>query len=152
MDWIWATVDIPPQIHSLKTNKDPVVLEKPLESPLGCKEIKPVNPKGNQPWIFIGRTDAEAETLILWPSDVKSKLIGQDPNAGKDLGQEEKGMTEDEMVGWHHRLNGHVFEQTQGDNEVQGSWLAVVHAVAKSQTLLSDWTTNQFIKHTTFWS
>ena len=65
---------------------------------------------------------------------MKSKLIGQDPNAGKDLGQEEKGMTEDEMVGWHHQLNGHVFEQTQGDNEVQGSWLAVVHAVAKSQT------------------
>ena len=87
-----------------------VVLEKTLESPLDCKEITPVHPKGNQPWIFIGRTDAEAETPILWPPDAKNWLIGKDPDAGKDWRQEEKGMTEDEMVGWHHRLNGHEFE------------------------------------------
>ena len=88
-----------------------VVLEKTLESPLGCKEIKPVNHKGNQTWIFIGRTDAEAEAPILWPPNAKSWLIGKDPDAGKNWGQEEKGVTEDEMVGWHHRLNGHEFEQ-----------------------------------------
>ena len=87
-----------------------VMLEKTLESPLGCKEIKLVNPKGNQTWIFIGRTDAVAEAPILWPPDTKSWLIGKDPDAGKDWRQEEKGMTEDEMVGWHHRLNGHEFE------------------------------------------
>ena len=81
------------------------------------KEIKPVNPKRNKSWIFIGKTDAEAKTPILWPLDVKSWLIGKDPDAGKDWGQEEKGMTEDEMVGWHHRLNGHEFEQTLGDGE-----------------------------------
>ena len=87
----------------------PVVLEKTLESPLDCKEIQPVNPKGTQSWIFIGRTDAEAEAPILWPSDVKNWLIGKDPDAGKDWGQE-KGTTEGEMVGWHHQLNGHEFE------------------------------------------
>ena len=98
-----------------------VMLEKTLESPLDCKEIKPVNPKGNQPWIFIGRTEAEAKASILWPPDVKSWLIGKDPDAGKDWRQEEKDATEDEMVGWHHQLNGHEFEQTSGDNEEQGS-------------------------------
>ena len=87
-----------------------VVLEKTLESPLDCKEIQPVNPKGNQSWIFIRRTDAEAETLILWPPDAKNWLIGKDPDAGKDWKLEEKGTTEDEMVGWHYRLNGHEFE------------------------------------------
>ena len=96
-----------------------VVLEKTLESPLYCKEIKPVHPTGNQRWIFIGRTDAEA--LILWPPDVKSQLIGKDPDAAKDWRQEEKGTTEDEMVGWHHRLNGYEFEQVPGDGEGQGS-------------------------------
>ena len=90
-----------------------------LENTLNSKEIKPVNPKGNHPWIFIGRTDAEA--LILWPPDVKSRLMGKDPDAGKDWGQEEKGTTEDEMVGWHHWLNGHEFEQTLGNGEGQGS-------------------------------
>ena len=89
----------------------PVVLEKTLESPLDCKEIQPVNPKGNQSWRFIGRTDAEAETPILWPPDVKNWLNGKDPEAGKDWRQEEKGTIEDEMVGWHHWLNGHEFEQ-----------------------------------------
>ena len=91
-----------------------VVLEKTLESPLDCKEIKPVNPKGNQSWIFIGRTDAEAEAPILWQPDVKNWLIWKDPDAGKDWGQERKGMTEHVMVGWHHRLNGREFEQAPG--------------------------------------
>ena len=84
-----------------------VVLDKTLECPLDTKEIRPVNPKGNQPWIFIGRTDAEAEAPILWSPNVKSWLSGKDPDAGKDWRWEEKGMTEDEMVGWYHRLNGH---------------------------------------------
>ena len=97
-----------------------VVLEKTLESPLDCK-IKPVNPKGNQSWIFIRRTNAEAETPILWPHDAKSQLSGKDSDAGKDWGQEEKGTIEDEMVEWHHQLNGHEFEQTPGDSERQGS-------------------------------
>ena len=97
-----------------------VVLEKTLESPLNCKEIQPFHPKGNQSWIFIGRTDAEAETPILWPPDAKSWLIWKDPDAGKDWGQEEKGMTEDEMVGWHHRLNGHGFGWTPGVGDGQG--------------------------------
>ena len=96
-----------------------VGLENTLESPLDSKEIKLVNPKGNQPWIFTGRTDAEAP--ILWSSDAKSRLIGKDPDAGKDWGQEEKGATEDEMVEWHHQLNGHGFEQTLRDGEGQGS-------------------------------
>ena len=87
-----------------------VVLEKTLESPLDCKEIQLVHPKGDQSWTFIGRTDVEAETPILWPPDAKSKLIWKDPDVGKDWGQEEKGMTKDEMVGWHHRLDGHEFE------------------------------------------
>ena len=86
------------------------MLEKTLESPLDCKEIQPVHPKGDQSWVFIGRTDIEAETLILWLPDVKNWLIGKDPDAGEDLRQEKKGTTEDEMVGWHHQLNGHEFE------------------------------------------
>ena len=88
---------------------------------LDCKEIQPVNPKGNKSWIFIRGTEAEAEAPILWPSDVKNWLIGKDPDAGKGLRQKEKGMTEDEMVGWHHWLNGHEFEQAPGDGEGQGS-------------------------------
>ena len=91
-----------------------VMLEKTLESPLDCKEIQPVHPKGNQSWVFIGRTNVEAETPVLWPPDVKSWLTGKDPDAGKDWGQEEKGTTEDEMVGWHHWLNGHEFGWTPG--------------------------------------
>ena len=87
-----------------------VMLEKTLESPLDCKEIQPVHPKGNQSWVFIGRTYIEAETPILWPPDVKSWLIWKDPDAGKDWKWEEKGMTEDEMVGWHQWLKGHEFE------------------------------------------
>ena len=87
-----------------------VVLEKTLGSPLDCKKIQPVHPKGNQSWIFIEKTDAEAETPILWPPDVKNWLTEKDPDAGKDWRREEKGLTENEMVGWHHRLNGHEFQ------------------------------------------
>ena len=97
-----------------------VVLEKTLESPLGCKEIQPVHPEGDQSWVFIGRTDAEAEAPILWPPDGKSWLVGKDPDAGKDWGQEEKGTTEDEMAGWHHRLSGHGFGWTPGGGDGQG--------------------------------
>ena len=97
------------------------VLEKTLESPRKCKEIKPVNPKGNQSWIFIGRTDAEAETSILWPLDAKNWLVWKDPDAGKDWRQEEKGTSEDEMVGWHHQLDGHESEQAPGVGDGQGN-------------------------------
>ena len=98
-----------------------LVLEKTLESPLDSKEIKPLNPKGNQSWIFIGRTYAEAEAPILWPPDMKNWLTEKDPDAGKDWRREEKETTKDEMVGWHHQLNGHEFQQTLGDREGQGS-------------------------------
>ena len=98
-----------------------VVLEKIPESPLNSKEIKLVNPNGNQPWIFTERTDAEAEATILWPPNVKSQFTGKDPEAREDWGEEEKGVTEDEMVGWHHWLKGNEFERTQGDREGQGS-------------------------------
>ena len=100
-----------------------VVLKKTLQSPLDCKEIQPVHPKGNQSWVFIETTDAEAEAEapILWPPDAKNWLIWKDPDAGKDWRQEEKGMTEDEMVGWHHWLNGHEFEHTPAYGEEQGS-------------------------------
>ena len=98
-----------------------VVLQKSPEISLGCKEIIPVNPKGNQTWIFIGRTDAETETPILRPPDVKNWLIWKDPDAGKDWRQEGKGMTENEIVGWHHQLNGHEFEQAPGVGDGQGS-------------------------------
>ena len=98
-----------------------VLLEKTLESPLDCREIKPVKRKGNQCWIFIGRTHAEAETPILWLHDAKNQLIGKDPDAGKDWRQEEKGLTEDNMFGWHHRLDGHEFEQALGYGDGQRS-------------------------------
>ena len=97
------------------------MLQKTLESSLDSMEIKPVNPERNQHWIFIGRTDAEAEAPALRPSDVKSQLIGKDPDAGKDWEQEKKRVTEDEMVGWHHWLNVYEFDQTLGDSEGQGS-------------------------------
>ena len=115
-----------------------VVLEKTLESPLDCKEIQPVHPKGNQSWIFNGRTNAETETPILWPPDLKNWLIGKNPDAEKDWRQEEKGRTEDEVVGWHHWPDGHEFEQASVmDRE---GWHAAVHGVAKSHTQLTDWT------------
>ena len=97
-----------------------VVLEKTLLSPLDCKEIQAVRPKGDQSWVSFGRTDAEVETPILWPPHVKSWLIGKDPGGGRDWGQEEKGMTEDEMAGWHHRLDAHEFERTPGADDGQG--------------------------------
>ena len=112
------------------------MLKKTLESPLDCKEIQPVHHKGDQSWVFIGRTDAEAETPVLWPPDVKNWLTGKDPDAGKDWRQE-KGTTEDEMAGWHHQPSGHGSGQAPGDGEGQGSQAAAVHGVAKSQTSLS---------------
>ena len=115
-----------------------VVLEKTLESPLECKKIQPVHPKGNQSWIFIGRTDAEAETPILWPPDAKNWLIWKDPNAGKDWRQKEKGMTEDEMVGRHHRLNGHEFERIPGSSEGQGS-LACCDSWGCKESDMTEW-------------
>ena len=118
-----------------------VELEKTLEGPLDCKEIQSVHPKGNWSRIFIGRTDAEAEALIFWPPDVKNWLIGKDPDAGKDWRQEEKGMTKDEMVGWHHWINGHEFEWAPGVGDGQGGLTCcAVHGVTKSQIRMNDWT------------
>ena len=115
-----------------------VVLEKTFESPLQSKEIKPVNPNGNQSWIFIGMTDDKAEAPILWPSDAKNQLIGKDPDAGKDWGQEEKGRTEDEMVRWHHWLNGHEFEQALGDGEGRGG-LAFCSPWSRRKSDTTEW-------------
>ena len=115
-----------------------VVLEKTLESLLDCKEIQPVHPKGNQTWIFIGRTDAEAETPILWPPYMKNWLIGKHPDAGKDWRQENKGMTEDEMVGWHHWLNGHEYEQAQGVGKGQGS-LVCCSPWGRKESDMTEW-------------
>ena len=117
-----------------------VVLEKTLASPLDCKEIQPVHPKGDQSWVFIGRTDAEAQAPILWPPGVKSWVARKDPDAGQDWRREEKGTTEDEMVGWHHRLNGRELGELRELVMKRGTWCAAVHAVAKSRTWLSYWT------------
>ena len=116
-----------------------VVLEKTLESPLDCKEIQAVHPKGNQSWMFIGRTDAEAETPIIWLPYAKSWL-GNDPDAGRDWGQGEKGMTEDEMAGWHHWLDGYEFGWTLRIGKGQGGLACCDSWCAKSQTWLTDWT------------
>ena len=115
-----------------------VVLEKTLESPVDCKEIQPVHPKGNQSWIFIGRTDAEAEVPILWPSDAKKWLIRKDPDAGKDWRQKEKGTIEDEMVGWRHWLNEHEFEQALGVGDGQGS-LACCDSWGHKESDTTEW-------------
>ena len=117
-----------------------VVLEKTLESPLDCKEIPPVHPKGDQSWVFIGRTDVEAETPILWPPDAKNWLIWKVPDAGKDWRREEKGTTEDEIVGWHHRLMDMSLSQPRELVMDREAWRAAVHGATKSQTRLSDWT------------
>jgi len=116
-----------------------VVLEKTLESPLCCKEIQPVHPKGDQSWVFIGRTDVEVEPPILWPPDVKNWLIWNDPDAGEDWGQEKKETTEDEMVGWHPQLDGHEFGQAPGDSEGQGSLVCC----SLTQRVKHDWVTEQ---------
>ena len=116
-----------------------VVLEKTLESPLDCKEIQPVHPKDDQSWVFIGRTDAEAETPILWPPDVKSWLTGKDPDPGKDWRQEEKGTTEDEMAGWHHWLDGHGFGWTLRVGDGQGGLACCSSWGRKESDRLSDW-------------
>ena len=115
-----------------------VVLEK-TESPLDCKEIQPVHLKGNQSWIFVGRTDAEAEAPILWPHDA-NWLIWKEPDFGRDWQQEEKGTTEDEMVGWHHRLDGYELSKLRRLVMDREAWHLVVHGVTKSQTQLRDWT------------
>ena len=121
-----------------------LVLDKTFES-LDSKEIKPVNPKGNQPWIFIGRADAENKAPVVCPPDTNSQLIRKDPDAGKDWGQEEKRATEDEMVRWHHQFNGHEFEQTLGDSKGQGS-LACCSPWGRKRTWLSDWTTTKWVR------
>ena len=115
-----------------------VVLEKTLESPLDCKEIQPVHPKRDQSWVFIGRTDAEAETPILWPLHAKSWLIGKYPDAGKDWRQKQKGTTEDEMLGWHHWPDGHEFEQAPGVGDGQGS-LACCSPWGRQESDMTEW-------------
>ena len=126
-----------------------VMLEKTLESPLDCKDIQLVHPKGDQSWVFIERTDVEAETPILWPLDAKSWLIGKDPDAGRDCGQEEKGTTEDEVVGCHHWLSGHGLGRLWELVMDREAWPAAVHGVAKSRTRLSDWTELKNVMHST---
>ena len=122
-----------------------VVLEKTLESPLDCKKIQPVHSKGDQSWVFTGRTDAESETPVLWPPHVKSWFIGKDPDARRDWGQEEKGMTEDEIVGWHHWLDGHEFGWTPGVSDGQGglaccdSWGCKESDTTEWVNWLTDW-------------
>ena len=113
-------------------------VEKTLESPLDCKEIQPVHPKGDQSWVFIGRTDAEAETPILWSPHAKSWLIGKEPDAGRDWGQEEKGTTEDEMTGWHHRLDGHEFGWTPRVGDGQGG-LVCCNSWGRKESDTTEW-------------
>ena len=127
-----------------------MLLEKTLESPLDSKEIQPVLPKGNQSWVFIGRTDAEAETPILWPPDVKNRLIGKDPHAGKDWRQE-KGTTEDEMVGWHHWLKDTGLGGLQELVMNREVWCAAVHGVTKSETQLSNSATTNLLNTFSSW-
>ena len=117
-----------------------MVLDKTLESPLDCKEMKPVNPKGDPSWMFTGGTDAEVEAPILWPPDGKNWLTGKDPDAGKDWRREEKGMTEDKMVGWHHWLKDMCLNKLREMVKDKEVWCAFSHGVAKSRTPLTDWT------------
>ena len=127
-----------------------MLLNKTLESPLDCKDIQPVSPKGNQYWIFIGRTHAEAETPILWPLDAKNWLIWKDHDAGKDWSWEEKGTTEDEMVRWHHQLTGHEFEFTLAVGDGQGGLACCSPWVTKHQTRLSNRTELNYIAFSTY--
>ena len=127
-----------------------VVLEKTLESPLDCKEIQPVHPKGNHSWIFTRRTDAESETPILGLPDAKNWLIGKDPDSGKGWRQEDKGATEDEIVGWYHQLDGHGFEHHQELVMDRQAWSVAVCGVTKNQTWLSDWTELNWINTKTY--
>ena len=126
-----------------------MVLEKILESPLDCKEIQPVNHKGNQSWMFIGRTHAEAESPILWPPDVKNWFIRKDTDAGEDRRQEEKWTSEDEMVGWHHWLNGHEFESTLGVGDGQGS-LAYCSIRGLKESDTTEWLNWMTLSHITY--
>ena len=127
-------------IHQLWYMSEHQCERKGHNSIIEPQEIKSVNSKGSQPWVFIERTDDESEAPILWPPNVKNWLIRKDPDAGRDWGQEKKGMTEEEMVGWHHQLNGHEFEQTPGVGDGQGGLACCSLWIAKSQTQLSDWT------------
>ena len=144
MVWIFVSPTLPNSqvefvMPSMMLHSNPGAGEDSWES-LGLQgDPKPVHPKGNQSWTFIGRTDAEAEVPILWPPDVKSQLIGKDPGARKDWGQEERWVAEDEMVRWHHWLNGHESEQTLGIMKDREAWHAAVHGVTKSRTWLSNW-------------
>ena len=115
------------------------VLEKTLDSPLDCKEIKPVHPKGDQSWVFIQRTDAEAETPILWPPHAKSWLIGKDPDSGRDWGQEEKGMTEDELAGWHYRLEAHEFVWTPRVGDGEGGLACCCDSWGRGESDTTEW-------------
>ena len=128
-----------------------LVLDKTLESPLDCKKTQPVHPKGDQAWVFIGRTDAEAETQIIWPPHAKSWLIGKDPDAGRDWGQEEKGTTEDEMVGWHHWPDGHEFEPALGVGDEWGS-LACCSPWGHKESDMTEWLTNSSKNRTFYWN
>ena len=128
-----------------------VVLEKTLENPLDCKEIQPVHPEGDQSWVFTGRTDAEAETPVLWSPDVKSWLIGKDPDAGRDWGREEKGTTEDEMAGWHHRLDGHGFGWTPGVGDGQGGLVCCDSWCRKESDTTERLIWTEFLKVSQIW-
>ena len=134
-----------------------VVLEKTLESPLYCKEIQPVHSKGDQSWVFFGRNDCKAETPVLWPPDAKRWLNGKDSDAGRDWGQEEKGMTEDEMAGWHHRLDGCEFEWTLGDGDGQGglaycdSWSCKESDTTEQLNWTGVWDSKLFIGAVWWW-
>ena len=133
---------------------EPVVLEKTLESPLDCKEIQPVHPKGDQSWVFIGRTDVEAKTLILWPPDVKSWFIWKNRDAGKDWRQEEKGTTEDEVVEWHHQLNGHGLGWTLGVGDEQGGLVCCGSWGRKESDMTEqlNWLIDHYLGFTSIWS
>ena len=146
----WSCMDVKVGLWRKMSTKELMLLNcgvvEDSWSPLDCKEIQPVHSKGDKSWVFFGRTDAKAETPILWPLYVKSWLIGKDFDAGRDWVQEEKGTTEDEMAGRHHRLDGHEFGWTPGVGDGQGAWHAAVHGVAKSRTRLNDWTELNTVK------